>query len=93
MAKRKFETRDPLEERETVTPVHLRPNSQQASMPAQSHASKTAPAGDKQYTTYLRASSIKALKRFAFEKELPATEVMQTALDDYLKAQEAPIDL
>ncbi len=108
MARKKFEARNPLTEtpRETVVPTPLRPRpaddpsavSQHAGMPADQQEGKQAPkpqpsSGDKQYTTYLRATSIKAIKRYAFDQEIPATEVMQTAVDEYLKSRGSPTDV
>jgi len=37
------------------------------------------------YTTHLRPSTIKALKRVAFESERKDYEIVQEALDAYLK--------
>ncbi len=43
--------------------------------------------------TPLRPRPAKAIKRYAFDQEIPATEVMQTAVDEYLKSRGSPTDV
>lgn len=42
------------------------------------------------YTTHLTPQTIKALKRYAFEAERKDYEVVQEAIDEYLKARKQP---
>lgn len=39
----------------------------------------------KRYATYLRPQSIKALQRIAFEHDVPDYDVVQAAVDEYLR--------
>lgn len=41
--------------------------------------------GYKQYGTYLRPETIKELRRLAFEREQPATQIIREAVEDYLR--------
>ena len=38
-----------------------------------------------QYGTYLPRALVKQLKRYAFDNEIPAAQVVQSAVDEYLK--------
>ncbi len=108
MARKQLDARNPLEGvvREAVVPTPLRPapagtpseDRQQAGVSANQQGGLKHPRsqprpGDKQYSTYLRISSIKAIKRYAFDRDLPATEILQSAVDEYLRERGAPTDL
>ena len=43
------------------------------------------------YTTHLRSDSIKAIKRYAFDHEVDDYEVVQQAVDEFLKAYQAEV--
>ena len=51
---------------------------------------KRAPQLDKKrYATYLRPESIRKLRRYAFERDVPDYLVVQQAIDDYLREHSA----
>jgi hypothetical protein len=62
----------------TVKPASLTPVSQ--------HTSKQATT---KYTTYLTTDTVKRLKRYAFDNDIKATQVLQEATDKYLKSKGA----
>lgn len=67
-----------------VQPLTVTPASPPTSPPAPQQDSK--PAITK-YTTYLTTDTVKRLKRYAFENETKATQVIQQAVDKYLKSK------
>jgi hypothetical protein len=44
----------------------------------------------KRYATYLRPESIRAVRRYAFEHDVPDYQIVQAAVDEYLQRR-API--
>src|SRR6266508_6246180 len=63
--------------------------SQQASTETENHANletrKQMAITKKRYATYLRTDTIKRLQRYAFDREVPDYQVVQEAIDDYLR--------
>jgi hypothetical protein len=45
--------------------------------------------GLRQYGTYLRPETIKSLKRYAFDEEIPDYQVVQSAVEEFLKRHKA----
>jgi hypothetical protein len=43
----------------------------------------------KRYATYLRPQSIKDVRRYAFERDVPDYQVVQAAIDEYLGTRAA----
>lgn len=83
-AKKKLDTdqfASELEESAFFQPQTHKPTSTQVDKP-------TKPLVEK-YTTHLQASTIKALKRFAFEHDMKDYEVMQAAILEYLERHKA----
>lgn len=113
-----MKARNPLSQREAVTPVKLytnpqedKPTKQQESIQVDKTTSKqveeqTRPQADKpargevvkeasgqmaKYTTHLTPKAIKAVKRYALETDRKDYEIMQEAVEEYLKRKNQPI--
>jgi hypothetical protein len=39
----------------------------------------------KRYATYLRPESIRALRKYAFDRDMPDYQIVQAAIDEYLE--------
>ncbi len=84
--------RTPLAQREAVQPVDLYTNPQtdnatsgQSDTTVSQPNRKPAKPLVEKYTTHLRAETIKAIKRLAVETDRKDYEVVQQALDEYLR--------
>jgi len=48
-------------------------------------SSRTLNPDKKRYATYLRPESIRDVRRYAFERDVPDYQVVQAAVDEYLR--------
>lgn len=69
----------------TVSPPTVKPVDLTPSKPVHQQAGKPVT----KYTTYLSTDTVKRLKRYAFDNEIKATQVLQEATDKYLKSKGA----
>ena len=81
--------RAPSIKREVVQPVNLMQSLQGQATPNGERVKTTKPFVEK-YTTHLRPETIKAIKTLAVQRDQKDYEVVQAALDAYLKAHKAP---
>lgn len=76
--------RTPLLQRQAVTPANLYTSPQVDNSTTPRTGKPMKPQVEK-YTTHLRPETIKAIKRYALELDSKDYEVVQRALDEYLK--------
>lgn len=98
MVKKKIVARNPLAPRETITPEQLRPQQStgvreletkkqvdKVTSELTAQPSKDTPSL-KRYATYLQPASIRRIKHYSIDKGMTDYEVVQAAVDEYLKA-------
>ena len=73
--------------REAVTPVSLYTKPQEDKKTESIQVDKTTGTQVVKYTTHLKKETIKAIKRYAVEAELKDYEIVQEAIDRYLKGK------
>ena len=73
--------------REAVTPVSLYTKPQEDKKTESIQVDKATGTQVVKYTTHLKKETIKAIKRYAVEAELKDYEIVQEAIDRYLKGK------
>lgn len=102
MGKKNLVVRNPLGQRQALTPEAIRPQqvtqddtkevSQQRNMETNTVSSTTGKkqqqSTTKRYATYLRPDSIKQIQHYAIEQEFDDYEVVQAAIDEYFEQRQ-----